>query len=297
MMRKSMLIAIILLSFLFCHASYAEEYILDNCQTPYISSKNGDTIYRMPKGLTVYLREETDVSVQAPEELISILLPGMDLNTDMNIQIRKGDLIPKSEYDKPFDIPQAVIGLRTPLLSSIDESSRESIIILIPKDTVLVYARVGEYFYISYQNIFGYIPKNSVRRFLPDSFFREYHDDMSYTELDYVSGELDGSERITREQAIELAKEYLINNFFESREHLDRLDVHCSLNISHLYGTLGKTWWISFSGSIDEYFLQNVNEFADQMDEDYRKGIHRFYKMEIVDSDESIVFIETGDYG
>ncbi len=243
------------------------------------------------------MREETGVSVQAPEELISILLPGMDLNTDMNIQIRKGDLIPKSEYDKPFDIPQAVIGLRTPLLSSIDESSRESIIILIPKDTVLVYARVGEYFYVSYQNIFGYIPKNSVRRFLPDIFFREYHDDMSYTELDYVSGEMDGTERITREQAIELAKEYLINNFQESREHLNRLDASCSLNISHLYGTLGKTWWVSFSGLIDEYFIQNVNEFVNQMDENYREGIHRFYKMEIVDSDESIVLIETGDYG
>ena len=99
------------------------------------------------------------------------------------------------------------------------------------------------------------------------------------------------------QQAVELAKEYLINTYQETREHLDRLDVYCAFNISHLYGTVGKTWWVSFSGLIDEYYIQNVNEYADQMDENYREGIHRFYKMEIVDSDGSVVFIETGDYG
>lgn len=158
MMKKSSLIAIILLSFLFCHAAYGEAYVLDNCQTPYILFRDGDTIYRMPNGLMVYLLEETGIDALEPYEAVGILLPGMDVDTKMNIRVRRDELIPKSEYDKVFDIPRAVIDSRTPLLSAIDESSRDSAMILIPKDTVSVYARVGEYFYVSYQDTFGYIP-------------------------------------------------------------------------------------------------------------------------------------------
>ena len=85
--------------------------------------------------------------------------------------------------------------------------------------------------------------------------FRIYQTDLlSYTEVIGVSGEPDGTERFNETTALERAKELLEKEYQVSG--LDQKEAACSLNISHIYSSIGKTWSFSFGHFGEEQYYQ-----------------------------------------
>ncbi len=83
--------------------------------------------------------------------------------------------------------------------------------------------------------------------------FKIYHSDLlSYKELYGMPGEPDGSEQFNETTAIEWAKELLENKY--QVFGLDQKTSTCSLNISHIYTSIGKTWLFSFGNYGEEQY-------------------------------------------
>lgn len=83
--------------------------------------------------------------------------------------------------------------------------------------------------------------------------FRIYQPDLlSYRELIGMSGEPDGTEQFNETTALERAKEILEQKYRISG--LDQKASKCGLNISHIYTSIGKTWFFSFGHYGEEQY-------------------------------------------
>ena len=151
---------------------------------------------------------------------------------------------------------------------------------------------INEYYYVSYENDYGFVKEMDVNpNFASYTTYRYYNELMQYSEFAFVPGIPDGTEKISCVLAIDIAKQFLLSEFPDEKlEHLEDLKITVQYNISHLYGPLGATWQITFSGPLDELYPRKVDTF-DEYD------MHVFYCVDISTENGDAYLSAFGDFG
>lgn len=267
-----------------------EEYVLKGWQGNAVMTQSGIRA-TLPDGLTVYplvdLADEDD-----PLSLIPIHLSGMNGQNAVELLVCRMDILKRKDFTGVYDLPKARIPRRTPLYASPEEDNRGVQKILLEGDIVTALAHIDEFFYVSDGTQYGYVEENVIQNFIhSEETYRIYERNMSYHEVLFVPGEPDGTEAVTVDQALALARDYLIVHQGETTAHLDTLVTEVEFNISHIYGEWGKTWFIQFFGPVDEWYPGELYEGITT------EPLMLYYTLEVrVDNGETYL-INIGDYG
>lgn len=267
-----------------------EEYVLKGWQGNVVMTQSGIRA-TLPDGLTVYplvdLADEDD-----PLALVPIHLPGMNGQNAVELLVCRIEILKREDFTGVYDLPKARITCRTPLYASPEEDDRGVLNILLEGDIVTALAHIDDYFYVSDGTQYGYVEENVIQNFIhSEETYRIYERNMSYHEVLFVPGEPDGTEAVTADQALALARDYLIVHHGETAAHLDTLVAEVEFNISHIYGEWGKTWFIQFFGPVDEWYPGELYEGI------MTKPLELYYTLEVrVDNGETYL-INIGDYG
>ena len=289
MMKK--LLALLLL--LLCPLAQAEDdgkYVLKGALCNAVMTQAGISA-ALPDGLTVYpqieLTDEDD-----PLALIPVHLPGMNAQNATELLVFRMDILKREDYTGIYDLPTARIPYRVPLYASPEEDDRGVLNILLEGDIVTALAHIDDYFYVSDGTQHGYVEEDVIQNFRrSEETYRIYSRDMRYHEVLFVPGEPDGTEAVTADQALALARDYLIVHHGETAAHLDTLVAEVEFNISHIYGEWGKTWFIQFFGPVDEWYPGELYEGI------MTEPLELYYTLEVrVDNGETYL-INIGDYG
>lgn len=289
MMKK--LLALLLL--LLCPLAQAEDdgkYVLKGALCNAVMTQAGISA-ALPDGLTVYpqieLTDEDD-----PLALIPVRLPGMNAQNATELLVCRMDILKREDYTGIYDLPTARIPYRVPLYASPEEDDRGVLNILLEGDIVTALAHMEDYFYVSDGTQYGYVEEDIIQNFRrSEETYRIYSRDMRYHEVLFVPGEPDGTEAVTADQALALARDYLIVHHGETAAHLDTLVAEVEFNISHIYGEWGKTWFIQFFGPVDEWYPGELYEGI------MTEPLELYYTLEVrVDNGETYL-INIGDYG
>lgn len=289
MMKK--LLALLLL--LLCPLARAEdngEYVLKGALCNAVMTQAGISA-ALPDGLTVYPQIEL-TDGDDPLALIPVRLPGMNTQNATELLVCRMDILKREDYTGVYDLPTARIPYRIPLYASPEEDDRGIIHILLEGDIVTALAHMEDYFYVSFGTQYGYVEDDVIQNFRrSEETYRIYSRDMRYHEVLFVPGEPDGTEAVTADQALELARQHLIVHQGETAAHLNTLMAEVELNISHVYGQWGKTWFIQFFGPLDETYPGEVPKYC-TTDEPML-----YYTLEVrVDHGETYL-VNVGDYG
>lgn len=291
MMKK--LLALLVALLCLCPLAQAEdekEYVLKGWQGNVVMTQSGIRA-TLPDGLTVYplvdLTDEDD-----PLALIPIHLPGMNGQNAVELLVCRMDILKREDFSGVYDLPKARITCRTPLYASPEEDDRGVLNILLEGDIVTALAHIDDYFYVSDGTQYGYVEEDVIQNFIhSEETYRIYERNMSYHEVLFVLGEPDGTEAVTADQALALARDYLIVHHGETAAHLDTLVAEVEFNISHIYGEWGETWFIQFFGPVDEWYPGELYEGI------MTKPLELYYTLEVrVDNGETYL-INIGDYG
>lgn len=291
MMKKLLTLLAVLLCL--CSLSQAEddaEYVLKGWQGNAVMTQSGIRA-TLPDGLTVYplvdLEDEDD-----PLALIPIHLPGMNDQNAVELLVCRIEILKREDFSGVYDLPKARITCRTPLYASPEEDDRGMLNILLEGDIVTALAHIDDYFYVSDGTQYGYVEEDVIQNFIhSQETYRIYERNMSYHEVLFVLGEPDGTEAVTADQALALARDYLIVHHGETAAHLDTLVAEVDFNISHIYGEWGKTWFIQFCGPVDEWYPGELYEGI------MTEPLELYYTLEVrVDNGETYL-INIGDYG
>lgn len=291
MMKK--LLALLVALLCLCPLAQAEdekEYVLKGWQGNVVMTQSGIRA-TLPDGLTVYplvdLADEDD-----PLALVPIHLPGMNGQNAVELLVCRMEILKREDFSGVYDLPKARITCRTPLYASPEEDDRGVLNILLEGDIVTALAHIDDYFYVSDGTQYGYVEEDVIQNFIhSEETYRIYERNMSYHEVLFVLGEPDGTEAVTADQALALARDYLIVHQGETAAHLDTLVVEVEFNISHIYGEWGETWFIQFFGPVDEWYPGELYEGI------MTKPLELYYTLEVrVDNGETYL-INIGDYG
>lgn len=291
MMKKLLTLLAVLLCL--CSLSQAEddaEYVLKGWQGNAVMTQSGVRA-TLPDGLSVYpqvdLTDEDD-----PLALIPIRLPGMNDRNTVELLVWRVDILKRADYTGVYDLPKARITCRVPLYASPEANDRGVLNILLEGDIVTALAHIDDYFYVSDGTQYGYVEEEFIQNFIhSEETYRIYERNMSYHEVLFVPGDPDGTEAITADQALELARQYLITHQGETAAHLDTLMREVDFNISHIYGEWGKTWFIQFFGPPDEWYPGEMYEGITT------ETLKLYYTLEVrVDNGETHL-VNIGDYG
>ena len=267
-----------------------EEYVLKGWQGNVVMTQSGIRA-TLPDGLTVYplvdLADEDD-----PLALVPIHLPGMNGQNAVEMLVCRIEILKREDFTGVYDLPKARITCRTPLYASPEEDDRGVLNILLEGDIVTALAHIDDYFYVSDGTQYGYVEEDVIQNFIhSQETYRIYERNMSYHEVLFVLGEPDGTEAVTADQALALARDYLIVHHGETAAHLDTLVAEVEFNISHIYGEWGETWFIQFFGPVDEWYPGELYEGI------MTKPLELYYTLEVrVDNGETYL-INIGDYG
>lgn len=289
MMKK--LLALLLL--LLCPLARAEdngEYVLKGALCNAVMTQAGISA-ALPDGLTVYPQIEL-TDGDDPLALIPVCLPGMNAQNATELLVCRMDILKREDYTGVYDLPTARIPYRVPLYASPEEDDRGVLNILLEGDIVTALAHIDDYFYVSDGTQHGYVEEDVIQNFRrSEETYRIYSRDMRYHEVLFVPGEPDGTEAVTADQALALARDYLIVHHGETAAHLDTLVAEVEFNISHIYGEWGKTWFIQFFGPVDEWYPGELYEGI------MTEPLELYYTLEVrVDNGETYL-INIGDYG
>lgn len=289
---KKMLAMLLLMLCLYpsVRAEEDTEYVLKGYLANAVMTQDGIHA-TLPDGLSVYPQVEL-TDADDPMALIPILLPGMNEENAVELLVCRMDILRREEYTGVYDLPKDRIWDRVPLYASPEENDRAVVNTLLKGDIVTALAHIGDYFYVAYGTQYGYIEDDVIQNFLhSEETYRIYNRDMSYHEFLFVSGEPDGTEAITADQALALARDYLIVHQGETAVHLDTLVTEVEFNISHIYGEWGKTWFIQFFGPPDEWYPGEMYEGITA------EPLKLYYTLEVrVDNGETYL-VNIGDYG
>ena len=289
MMKKLLTLLLLLL----CPLAQAEdngEYVLKGALCNAVMTQAGISA-ALPDGLTVYPQIEL-TDGDDPLALIPVRLPGMNAQNATELLVCRMDILKREDYTGVYDLPTARIPYRVPLYASPVEDDRGIIHILLEGDIVTVLAHIDDYFYVSDGTQYGYVEEDIIQNFRrSEETYRIYSRDMRYHEVLFVPGEPDGTEAVTADQALALARDYLIVHQGETTAHLDTLVTEVEFNISHIYGEWGKTWFIQFFGPVDEWYPGELYEGI------MTEPLELYYTLEVrVDNGETYL-INIGDYG
>lgn len=291
MMKK--LLALLVTLLCLCPLAQAEdekEYVLKGWQGNAVMTQSGIRA-TLPDGLTVYplvdLTDEDD-----PLALVPIHLPGMNGQNAVELLVCRMEILKREDFSGVYDLPKARITCRTPLYASPEEDDRGVLNILLEGDIVTALAHIDDYFYVSDGTQYGYVEEDVIQNFIhSEETYRIYERNMSYHEVLFVLGEPDGTEAVTADQALALARDYLIVHHGETAAHLDTLVAEVEFNISHIYGEWGETWFIQFFGPVDEWYPGELYEGI------MTEPLELYYTLEVrVDNGETYL-INIGDYG
>lgn len=288
-----MLLALLVALLCLCPLAQAEdekEYVLKGWQGNAVMTQSGIRA-TLPDGLTVYPLVDL-ANVGDPLTLIPIHLPGMNGQNAVELLVCRMDILKREDFTGVYDLPKARITCRTPLYASPEEDDRGVLKILLEGDIVTALAHIDDYFYVSDGTQYGYVEENVIQNFIhSEETYRIYERNMSYHEVLFVPGEPDGTEAVTADQALTLARDYLIVHHGETAAHLDTLVAEVEFNISHIYGEWGKTWFIQFFGPVDEWYPGELYEGITT------EPLKLYYTLEVrVDNGETYL-INIGDYG
>lgn len=288
-----MLLALLVALLCLCPLAQAEdekEYVLKGWQGNAVMTQSGIRA-TLPDGLTVYPLVDL-ANVGDPLTLIPIHLPGMNGHNAVELLVCRMDILKREDFTGVYDLPKARITCRTPLYASPEEDDRGVLKILLEGDIVTALAHIDEFFYVSDGTQYGYVEENVIQNFIhSEETYRIYERNMSYHEVLFVPGEPDGTEAVTADQALSLARDYLIVHQGETAAHLDTLVTEVEFNISHIYGEWGKTWFIQFCGPVDEWYPGELYEGITT------EPLKLYYTLEVrVDNGETYL-VNIGDYG
>lgn len=289
-MKKFAVLLLILLCL--CSSALAEEdgYVLKGSLSNAVMTQAG-TYATFPDGLTVYPQGDL-TNADDPLALIPIRLPGMNDESAVELLVCRVDILRREEYTGVYDLPTARISRRVPLYANPASYDRGVLTTLVEGDIVTALAHIGDYFYVSYGTQYGYVEDDVIQNFLhSEETYRIYNRDMSYKEFLFAPGEPDGTEAITADQALALARDYLIAHQGETAAHLDTLTTEVEFNISHIYGEWGKTWFVQFFGPLDEWYPGSLPE-------DYTTdGLKLYYTLDVRVDNGGTYLVNVGDYG
>lgn len=289
-MMKKLLTLLILLLCPFAQADADESYVLKGAMCNAVMTQTG--IYAaLPDGLTIYPLVELTVA-DDPLSLIPVHLPGMNAQNATELLVCRMEILKREDYSGAYDLPTARIPYRVPLYASLKETDRSVMHILLAGDIVTVLAHIDDYFYVSYGTQYGYVADGVIQNFRhSEETYRIYSRDMRYHEVLFVPGEPDGTEAVAADQALDLARQHLIAHQCETAALLDTLLAEVSFNISHVYGEWGKTWFIEFSGPLNE-------AYPGELPDGCTPGDHMlYYTLEVrVDNGETYL-VNIGTYG
>ena len=276
--------------------AYAEEvekaqYVLEGSLGPAVQTQTGPYAC-IANGVSVYpltpLSELDNAQVIVPVHLL-----GMDGTTATTLYVLRADIIDVNRYSGIFDFPDAYIQRRTPFYKSISENNRGIHGVLVCNDKVTIYAHIESYYYISHQGVWGYIPDDAINGFITTNAYRNYTSYLEYSEVAFVEGTPSGNEPISSETAIVLSRTYLMANCGETAEHLDSMTTEVSYNISHMYGTMGTTWYVEFWGCIDTLSSSAFEEYPPSSHE----ALHLYYTLEVNTNTGEVYLIAIGNLG
>ena len=281
----------------------AEKYVLHGYLGNGCISEGDNLICFLPDGLEIVPLVEVSNKYDNPFELIPVAFANIPILESLVIYIQRGDIMRIDDCDEMiFEFPCSSVNKRTPLFTTFQENDREIVTILLQGDLVDVYAHINNYYLVLYNGLYGFINESDLRpNIVCETTYRRYNSLMQYTEFAFVPGFPDGTEKISEEEAIMIAIQYLINQYDETMEHLDCLDINILYNISHIYGTFGPTWQVSFSGAVDD-MIPISYENDEETDgvpliSNTVSGHHLFYTVEVSVETGDVFFVLLGDNG
>ena len=210
-------------------------------------------------------------------------LPG---NTEILVKVDKSLLVDPEDYKPAIDFPQYTVERKTALYETIENDHTGIISVAVPRDVLTVLAFVNSYYYVCDQvGNYGFVDQNSIPRshFLPTKTHRYYDEHLMYFEEEYIAAKEPANCRITREQAIQTAKDWILTNYPQETEaHLAGLSWSAFYNSAHEYGNWGMTWQVIAYGSRESLWIEPnpyyytpcdmempYHDFSEYLDSDY----------------------------